>query len=75
MTRTVLRYVNHTIRHVPEGGWIFEVVCKEEGCGEESGPQGEQEDAQDWALTHAGLARHYLFERRVTDHAQITREE
>ncbi|MGW8475729.1 DUF7848 domain-containing protein [Streptomyces sp. NPDC055898] len=74
-TRAVYRYVPHAIRHVPEGGVTYEVFCVAVGCGEESGPQGEQEVAQDWALRHTGLTGHDAFRRVFTDHACVTRAE
>ncbi|AQT74360.1 MULTISPECIES: hypothetical protein [Streptomyces] len=64
MSRAVLRYVPHTIRH----------VCVAGGCGAESGAHDEQTDAQDWALRHAGRTGHDLFRRVFTDHARVTRE-
>jgi hypothetical protein len=76
MSRAVLRYVRHTIRHVPEGGWIFELFCVAPDCEEDSGPQDTQEAAQDWALAHTGRnPEHDLFRRVATDHAWVTREE
>lgn len=71
--RAVYRFVDHTIRHVPEGGYVFEIFCAEAGCEETSGPQGEQEDAQLWALRHTGRTGHDLFRRVYTDHARVTR--
>ncbi|MCX5605883.1 hypothetical protein OOK29_48060 [Streptomyces phaeochromogenes] len=73
MTRAVYRFVDHTINHAPEGGYTFEIFCTAHECGEESGPQGEQTAAQDWALKHAGATSHDLFRRVVTDHARVTR--
>ncbi|WP_329276241.1 DUF7848 domain-containing protein [Streptomyces sp. NBC_01451] len=73
MTRAVYRFVDHTINHAPEGGYTFEIFCVTHECGEESGPQGEQNDAQDWALRHTGRTGHNLFRRVVTDHARVTR--
>ncbi|MEU2434018.1 hypothetical protein ABZ611_31805 [Streptomyces sp. NPDC007861] len=67
------RFVDHTIRHAPEGGYTFEVFCVAHECGEDSGPQGEQNDAQDWALRHTAQKGHDLFRRVVTDHARVTR--
>lgn len=75
MTRAVLRYVPHTIRHEPQGGVIFEAFCTATDCGQDSGPQDTQEVAQDWSLRHAGSTGHDLFRRVVTDHARVTREE
>ncbi|MFG2980636.1 hypothetical protein ACGFYQ_05170 [Streptomyces sp. NPDC048258] len=74
MTRAVLRYVPHTIRHAPEGGVTYEAFCVAEGCGAESGAHDEQADAQDWALRHAGRTGHELFRRVFTDHGRVTRE-
>ncbi|WP_330332090.1 hypothetical protein OHS33_21910 [Streptomyces sp. NBC_00536] len=71
--RAAFRYVAHTIRHAPEGGVTYEVFCAAYGCGAESGAQGEQEAAQDWALRHAGRTGHDLFRRVYTDHARVTR--
>ncbi|MGI5443333.1 hypothetical protein ACQEV4_40165 [Streptomyces shenzhenensis] len=73
--RSVYRFVDHTIRHVPDGGVTYEAFCVSVGCGEDSGPQGEQDAAQDWALKHTGATGHDLFRRVVTDHARVTREE
>jgi hypothetical protein len=36
--RSVMRFVPHTIRHVPEGGITFEAFCVTSGCGREAGP-------------------------------------
>jgi hypothetical protein len=75
MSRSVMRYVSHTIRHEPDGGVTFEAFCVASGCDETSGPQEEQETAQDWCLRHTGRTRHDLFRRVVTDHARVTRDE
>lgn len=75
MSRAVLRYVPHTIRHEPEGGVTFEAFCVTPGCDEDSGSQEEQETAQDWCLRHTGRTGHDLFRRVVTDHARVTRHE
>ncbi len=76
MSRAVLRFVPHTIRHVPEGGVTFEAFCTAPGCGDDSGPQDDQEAAQDWCLRHTGQnPDHDLFRRVVTDHARVTRDE
>ncbi|WP_456340245.1 DUF7848 domain-containing protein [Streptomyces europaeiscabiei] len=76
MTRAVLRFVPHTIRHEPQGGVTFEAFCVTPDCGEDSGPQGEQAAAQDWCLRHTGRnPGHDLFRRVVTDHARVTRGE
>lgn len=75
MTRSLIRYVPHTIRHLPDGGITFEAFCVTVGCNEESGPQGEQETAQDWCLRHTGRTSHDTFRRVVTDHARVTRDE
>lgn len=72
-TRAGYRFVDHTIRHVPEGGVIYEAFCVT--CDEESGVQEVQEAAQDWCLRHTGQTLHDLFRRVVTDHARVTREE
>lgn len=71
--RSVFRFVDHTIRHVPDGGYTFEIFCTAHECGEDSGPQGEQDAAQDWALKHTGATGHDLFRRVATDHARVTR--
>ncbi|WP_415947941.1 hypothetical protein [Streptomyces sp. KLOTTS4A1] len=75
MTRTVMRYVDHTIRHVPDGGITAQLFCLTVGCGEDSGPQGDLNDAQDWALRHTGRTGHDMFRREYTDHARVTRAE
>lgn len=74
MTRSVMRYVDHTIRHAPEGGVTYEAFCAS-GRDETSGPQDDQETAQDWCLRHTGRTGHALFRRVVTDHARVTRDE
>jgi hypothetical protein len=71
--RTVMRFVEHTIRHVPDGGVTYEAFCVAAGCEEDSGPHDEQEAAQDWALKHTGATGHDLFRRVATDHARVTR--
>jgi len=73
--RTVMRYVKHTITRAPEGGITAELFCMTYGCGESSGPQGDPNDAQDWALRHTGRTGHDLFRRECTDHARVTRVE
>lgn len=76
MIRAVLRYVEHSIRHVDEGGWTFEAFCAgRPDCEETSGPVDDQEAAQDWSLRHTGRTGHDLFRRVVTDHARVTRKE
>ncbi|WP_351223999.1 hypothetical protein [Streptomyces sp. NPDC002133] len=75
MTRAVLRYVEHTIRHVPDGGVTAEVFCVAYGCDESSGPEGDPNDAQEWALRHTGRTGHDMFRREYTDHARVTRNE
>ena len=75
MSRVVLRYVPHTIRQVPDGEVTFETFCVASGCNETSGPQEEQETAQDWCLRHTGRPGHDLFRRVATDHARVTRDE
>ncbi|MGW7560636.1 DUF7848 domain-containing protein [Streptomyces sp. NPDC054757] len=72
-TRTVYRFVSHTIRNAPEGGVVHEAFCTAADCGADSGPQHDQEAAQDWALRHAGRTGHDLFRRVVTDHGRVTR--
>ncbi|KWT60150.1 hypothetical protein ADL21_20245 [Streptomyces albus subsp. albus] len=74
-SRAVYRYVSHTIRHVPECGVSYETVCTAAGCGAESGPQENQDSAQQWALRHSGRTGHHLFRRVVSDHPQVTRDE
>ncbi|WP_254711176.1 DUF7848 domain-containing protein [Streptomyces lunaelactis] len=55
MTRAVLRYVEHMIRHVPDGGLTALITCVAHGCGDAGGPRDDADDAQDWALpTMAG---------------------
>lgn len=76
MSRAILRFVRHTIRHETERGATFEAFCVTSGCGESSGPQEDQETAQDWCLRHTGRnLDHDLFRRVVTDHARVTRDE
>ncbi|MET9957499.1 hypothetical protein ABZ128_00120 [Streptomyces sp. NPDC006326] len=61
------------IRHAPEGGVVYEAFCAAYRCDAESGPHGEHEAAQDWALRHAERTGHELFRRVYTDHARVTR--
>ncbi|MER5489359.1 hypothetical protein ABT024_40150 [Streptomyces sp. NPDC002812] len=77
MIRSVMRFVSHTIRHVPEGGVFYEAFCatKPGECNETSGPKGAQDTVQDWCLRHTGRTGHDLFRRVVTDHARVTRNE
>ncbi|MFD9440018.1 hypothetical protein [Streptomyces sp. NPDC060001] len=75
MTRSVYRFIPHTIRHAPEGGVTFEAFCALAECGEGSGPQVEQTTSQDWALRHTGRTGHSLFRRVVTDYARATPNE
>uniref|UniRef100_UPI003FD7F296 DUF7848 domain-containing protein n=1 Tax=Streptomyces luteireticuli TaxID=173858 RepID=UPI003FD7F296 len=73
--RAIYRYMPHTIKRAPEGGIVFEAFCTAVGCGEDSGPQDEQDAAQLWALRHAARTGHDLFRRVMTDHARVTRTE
>ncbi|WKX70536.1 hypothetical protein [Streptomyces sp. XD-27] len=73
--RHIFRFADHVIRHAAEGGIIYEAFCVAYECGAESGPQDEQNAAQDWALRHSGRTGHDLFRRVVTDHAHVTRVE
>lgn len=41
VTRSVMRFVPHTIRHAPEGGVTFEAFCVVFGCDQESSAQEE----------------------------------
>ncbi|QKW05571.1 hypothetical protein HUT18_03465 [Streptomyces sp. NA04227] len=76
MSRTVLRYVAHTINRVPENGITAELFCAADECGLSSGPEGNPDDAQDWALRHTGRnPGHDLFRREYTDHARVIRAE
>ncbi|WP_442806677.1 DUF7848 domain-containing protein [Streptomyces sp. NBC_01750] len=75
MTRSVLRYVAHVIRHVPDGGLTALITCVAHGCGDTSGPRDDADDAQDWALAHTGRTGHDLFRREYVDHARVTRAE
>ncbi|MGW0560921.1 DUF7848 domain-containing protein [Streptomyces sp. NPDC003016] len=75
MTRTVMRCVDHSISRVPDGGITAQLFCTAVGCGEDSGPQGGADDAQDWALQHTGRTGHDLFRREYTDHARVVRHE
>lgn len=75
MSRTVMRYVAHTISHVSDGGVTAQVFCMASGCGEDSGRKDDTDDAQDWALRHTGRTGHDLFRREFTDQARVTRAE
>jgi hypothetical protein len=73
---TVLKYVKHTIRHVPEGGWILEAFCAKGKCEATSGPRDSSEAVELWCMEHTGLnPDHDLFRRVASDHARVTREE
>lgn len=73
--RAVYRHATPTIRHAPEGGVTHETFCVTAGCGDESGPRGEQDAARGWAPRHAGRTGHDVSRRFVTDHAEATRAE
>lgn len=73
MSRGMWRFVEHTIRHEPGAGTVFEAFCAAPDCGRGSGPREDQESAQDWCLRHCGRTGHALFRRVVTDHARVTR--
>ncbi|SCF58278.1 hypothetical protein [Streptomyces sp. Cmuel-A718b] len=74
MSTRVFGFVDFTIRHAPEGGFIFEAFCVTADCNQGSGPQDSQESAQDWCLRHTGLnPAHDLFRRVATDHARVTK--
>ncbi|MGW0750268.1 DUF7848 domain-containing protein [Streptomyces sp. NPDC002587] len=73
--RAAYRFVQHTIRHIPEGGVTYETFCVSAGCGANSAAHEEQNDAQDWALEHTGRTGHDTFRRVFTDHAKVTRAE
>ncbi|MGY5083565.1 DUF7848 domain-containing protein [Streptomyces sp. 900105755] len=75
MTRAVLRFVPHTIRHAPDLESTREAFCTADGCKESSGAKDE-EHAQLWCLSHTGrYPTHDTFRRVFTDHARVTREE
>ncbi|MFB7180899.1 hypothetical protein ACFCYI_24760 [Streptomyces sp. NPDC056257] len=71
MIRSVYRFEDLSIEHVPEGGVIWETFCAAYQCGQGSGAQDDQDAAQGWALRHSGAAGHNLFRRVVTDHADV----
>ncbi|WP_443042572.1 DUF7848 domain-containing protein [Streptomyces sp. NBC_00344] len=75
MSRSIVRFVDHTITHAPEGGVTFEAFCAAYRCEAASGAFGEQTDALDWCLRHTGSTGHTIFRRVVTDHARVTRSE
>ncbi|MFJ7904081.1 hypothetical protein ACIQ6V_26925 [Streptomyces sp. NPDC096198] len=75
MTRAVLRFVRHTIRHDQGHAVTFAAFCLADGCAEESGSQETQDAAQDWCLRHCGRTGHDLFRRLVTDRARVTPDE
>ncbi|MFJ3927937.1 hypothetical protein [Streptomyces sp. NPDC090022] len=72
-TRATYRFVEHTIRHIADGGVTYETFCVAPGCGEHSTTYEEQTAAQDWALEHTGRTGHDIFRRVFTDHARVTR--
>ncbi|WP_444545201.1 DUF7848 domain-containing protein [Streptomyces brasiliensis] len=67
MSRAILRYMRHTIRHEPDSEVLYEAFCAASGCEESSDPQLAQEAAQDWCLRHTGRTGHDLFRRAVID--------
>lgn len=73
MSRTVLRFVEHTITHAPEGGITWEITCRAHACGAESGSQDQQDAASMRALRHTGRTGHDLFRRKATDRARVIR--
>ena len=75
MSRAVLRFARHTIRHEAACRVTFQGSFAESDCGENTGPQDDQETVQGWFLRHTGRTGHGLFRRVVTDHARVTREE
>ena len=75
MTRAVLRYLRHRIEHAPEGGVTAVLTCRTVSCAATSGPCGDPDAAQHWALRHTGRTGHRLFARRYEDHARVTRIE
>lgn len=75
MTRAVLRYVPHTIRHAPDLESKREAFCTATDCGASSGP-GDEDAVRLWCLTHTGRnPTHDPFRRVFTDHARVTRAE
>ncbi|WP_406321967.1 hypothetical protein [Streptomyces sp. NBC_01637] len=72
MSRSVMRFVVHSITHEPQGGLTAQTFCVTHGCGEDSGPRAEADEALDWALQHTGRTGHDLFRREYTDHARVT---
>lgn len=75
MTRAVLRFVPHTIRHAPELESTREAFRTAEGCQESSGLNNE-ETVQLWCLAHTGRNPcHDTFRRVFIDHARVTRDE
>lgn len=75
MTRTVMRFVDHAITHMPYGGITAHLFCMATECGQGSGPRAVPEDAQGWDLRHTGRTGHELFRREYTGHARVTRHE
>ncbi|WP_073762585.1 DUF7848 domain-containing protein [Streptomyces sp. CB02923] len=73
MSRTVMRYVAHTIRPVPDLRVEARAFCLASGCSQESGLRDDPDEAQDWALRHTGRTGHDLFRRTFSDHARVTR--
>ncbi|MEU9002957.1 hypothetical protein [Streptomyces sp. NPDC048551] len=59
------------LSHVPEGGVVYEVFCRAYCCPADSGPQDEEEAAEEWALRHARRSGHEVFRRVRSDHARV----
>ncbi|PAZ13311.1 hypothetical protein CLM62_25800 [Streptomyces sp. SA15] len=74
MSRSVMRYVPHTIRHAPDLECTREAFCTAADCKETSGP-GDEDAVQMWCLRHAGRTGHGTFRRVFTDHARVERTE
>ncbi|MGW7712704.1 DUF7848 domain-containing protein [Streptomyces chartreusis] len=72
-TRTVLRFVPHTIRHAPDLESSRQAFCT--ACPAASTPSDE-DTVQLWCLGHTGRnPTHDTYRRVFTDHARVTRDE
>ncbi|WP_371671192.1 hypothetical protein OG985_28375 [Streptomyces sp. NBC_00289] len=68
--RSVFRFVDYTINHVPEGGVIWEAHCGPGGC-DWSAQSDSDEETSKAAIRHTAETGHNLFRRTVSDHASV----
>ncbi|MEU2111483.1 hypothetical protein [Streptomyces sp. NPDC019507] len=69
--RSVMRFVDYTISHVPEGGVIWAIACGPGGCDWSTEGDSDEETSKA-AMKHTAETGHSLFRRTVSDHARVT---